>query len=242
MKKGDVVTVFHDPYTQKEIEGTARIVKVIREVSDDVMHAEVRFLNRDRGRYQRWLVSPVCAMVAALLMFASADAGSIQLVHLDGEIGDRVGALDIEIDAQAFPAVVLFDKAIVPTDAFWRLAEISIDGRDVSSVDILGRTYSYCNGRPEAWWRETCFIDMGNESPGVESFMYRGSPITGFVVDSPGDGDGAISFHVGYGFEFASAFDASAASAVPESSAGALAFCLLLGVQHGWRRKRTEAA
>lgn len=47
MKPGDVVTIYHDPITQQEVEGKAQLIKKQRELGDGLEYWEVCFDDLD---------------------------------------------------------------------------------------------------------------------------------------------------------------------------------------------------
>ena len=52
MKKGDVVTIYEDPFTKKKIEGEARLVRSLNTMSDENLELwEVHFTGDSPGHY-----------------------------------------------------------------------------------------------------------------------------------------------------------------------------------------------
>jgi len=56
LTKGQKVNIFHDPITQKKLEGEAILVKFCHE-DDHLEHWDVRFKG-ERTTYQRWIAKP----------------------------------------------------------------------------------------------------------------------------------------------------------------------------------------
>ena len=54
MKKGEIVTIYEDPLTEKKMEGKARLVEEI--VSDPPLESwYVRFIGEESDEYVRWI-------------------------------------------------------------------------------------------------------------------------------------------------------------------------------------------